>query len=257
MSDIRIADRFVVQTTLETSKLGQLHRVADDTSSQTRLLLQLAEGLEVDDATLDAIVADNATLADAPDVLLTTEWGADVDRRWLLIEGAEGSLLSELLAARTRTDMPALLHLGSSLGRALEHAASANVRHLDLGPHRVALDGAGLDSAVRVFGFGWWRLLPPYATGASADGFYGLPEFMAAEVCKGRDATASSDLYSAALVIWALAAGKPPFRSSQPLMTLKRQAIEKPLRLDLVKPALKGVTRIRTSGPAVRTGWLR
>ena len=49
---------------------------------------------------------------------------------------------------------------------------------------------------------------------------------MASEICRGKGNSASSDLYSAALVIWAMAAGKPPFRSSQPLMTLKRQAID-------------------------------
>ena len=248
----RVADHFELVKTLEESKIGALSQVVDTRSGAPGLLLLLPAGAGAGDDALAAIVADNDKLAGAAHVLRTTAWGRAGDRGWLLTEAVDGGPLAELLAARTRAHMPQIARLGLGLGRSLQAAGDAGVQHLDLGPHRVWMAPDGLEGAARVFGFGWWRLLPAYSTGAKADGFYGEPEFMPAEVCKGKGAAASSDLYSAALVVWAIAAGKPPFRSSQPLMTVKRQAIEKPLRLDLVKPALKGVKDLQAAnGPAL------
>lgn len=242
MTERRIAQRFVVLASLEESKVGSLFAVRDETLGAPALLLLPAAGTDTSDAVLDAIVADNRRLVGSPDVQFTYAAGRSDDGTWLASEGAPGVLLSEVLARKERLEMPQLLRLALALGRALTSLSEAQVKHLDLGPHRIWLQGDSLsEGAIRVFGVGWWRLLPAYQGGASAEAFYGTPEYLAAELCKAAAATATSDLYSAALVLWSLAASKPPFTSSQPLMTLKRQAVEKPLRLDLVKPALKGV----------------
>ncbi len=242
MTERRIAQRFVVLASLEDSKLGTLHVVRDETLGAPALLLLPSSAADTSDAVLDAIIADNRRLLGCPDVQFTYAAGRCEEGTWLATEGAPGMLLSDVMARKDRLELPQLIRLGLALGRALTAMAAAHVQHLDLGPHRVWLQGESLnEGAIRCFGIGWWRLLPAYQGGASADAFYGTPEYLAAELCKGQPATATSDLYSAALVLWALAASKPPFTSSQPLMTLKRQAVEKPLRLDLVKPALKGV----------------
>jgi len=242
MTERRIAQRFVVLASLEDSKVGTLHVVNDETLGAPALLLLPSSAADTSDAVLDAIVADNRRLLGCPDVQFTYAAGRSEEGTWLATEGAPGMLLADVMARKDRLELPQIIRLGLALGRALTAMAAAQVQHLDLGPHRVWVQGNSLsEGAIRCFGVGWWRLLPAYQGGAAAEAFYGTPEYLAAELCKGQPATATSDLYSAAVVLWALAAAKPPFTSSQPLMTLKRQAVEKPLRLDLVKPALKGV----------------
>lgn len=242
MTERRIAQRFVVHATLEESKLGTLFAVQDEVAGAPALLLVAGPQALTGDDVLQAILDDNKQLIGSSAALVTYAAGRSEDGAWLASEGEAGALLDELLKRKEKLELPQLLRLGLALGRSVEAMAATDVRHLDLGPHRVWLGGDALTSGpVRVFGAGWWRLLPAWQNGAAADGFYGNPEYMAAEICKGQAAGPTADAYSAAMSLWALAAGKPPFTSAQPLMTLKRQAVEKPLRLDLVKPALKGV----------------
>lgn len=248
MTDRRIANRFVVQASLEEGKLGTLLAVHDEALDAPALLLVARPAAP--DATLQAILDDNRRLAENPDVLLTYAAGHDEadGAAWLACEATPGQLLDETLKRRDRLELPLILRAGLALARSVEAMARAQVQHLDLSPQRVWVAGDSLaQGAPRSFGAGWWRLLPAYSTGAAAEAFYGNPEFLAAELCKGLPATPTTDAYGAATVLWALAAGKPPFSSSQPLMTLKRQAVEKPLRLDLVKPALKGVKEFQAA----------
>ena len=249
MTEIRLAQRFAVQSEVEESKLGRLVLAHDERTGRLALVLALSAETRQDDTTLQAIVDENGQLAQCPDALLTYAWGRDADVTWLATEAVGGPALGELFKRRVGNDAQGISAVALPLSRALAEATACGILHLDVRPTRILLDGDDLTQATaRVFGFGWWRLLPAYETSTAADAiFYGTPEYMAAEMCKGVAGSAPSDLYSAAMVVYALAAGKPAFRSTQALMTLKRQAIEKPLRLDLVKPALKGVKDLQAA----------
>lgn len=240
----RIAERFTQIVALETGKLGTLSRAVDEQLGAPALILQLADHAVRDPAALDALIADNRRLSGCAYALISYAWGESDGQTWIASEARDGVLVDELLKRRDKLEMPQLLRLARSLAEVTQAAAAAGVEHLDLGPHRLIAEGEGLQGAIRAFGFGWWRLLP--AVGPTpGELFYGAPEYLAAEICKGHAGAAASDIYSAATTVWTLAAAKPPFQSSQPLMTLKRQAVEKPLRLDLVKPGLKGVKELQ------------
>ena len=242
MTDRRIAQRFSVLATLEDSKLGTLFLSRDDDRGGHALLLVLAATLQPDDATLAAIAAETA-----PDTLPTTAWGRGDDGVWLavaapVVAGADACTLEQVIKRRDKLELAHILRAAVALARGVAHLGTLGHRHADISPGRVWLPSGVLTSGTPLlFGSGWWRLLPAYQANAAADTFYGNPEYLAAELCKGLAATPTTDVYGAATTIWALAAGKPPFPSNQPLMALKRQAVEKPLRLDLVKPGLAGV----------------
>ncbi len=243
MTDRRIAQRFSVHATLEEGKLGTLFWTQDEERGAPALLLLLAAATRSDDATLAAIVADQQP---GPHVLATYAHGRCDEGAWLATDAsgtiAEASTLEAVLKRRDRLELSHILRLAVALSRAVDALGTAAKQHLDIHPNRVWLaSGALATGAPQLFGIGWWRLLPAYQSGAPAEAFYGNPEYLAAELCKGLPATATADVYGAATTLWAVAAGKPPFPSNQPLMALKRQAVEKPLRLDLVKPALAGV----------------
>ncbi len=243
MTDRRIAQRFSVHATLEEGKLGTLFWTHDDERGAPALLLLLAAATRSDDATLQAILADQQA---GPNVLASYAFGRCDEGAWLATDAAalapEATTLESVLKRRDRLELAQILRLAVALSRAVDQLGSAAKQHLDIQPNRVWLATGTLTvGAPQLFGVGWWRLLPAYQNGAPAETFYGNPEYLAAELCKGLPATATADVYGAATTLWAIAAGKPPFPSNQPLMALKRQAVEKPLRLDLVKPALAGV----------------
>ena len=242
MTDRRIAKRFTALATLEDGKLGTLYLARDLSHGGHALVLMAAAGTRADAGTLQAIVEDQRA---GPHLLPTTDWGLDDDGPWLATAVAAGEAagtLDGVLKRRDRLELGHVLRAAVALSRAVEQLAAENRQHLAIEPSRVWLASGALgDGMPQLFGVGWWRLLPAYQNGAQPDAFYGNPEFLAAELCKGLPATATADVYGAATTLWALAAGKPPFPSNQPLMALKRQALEKPLRLDLVKPTLVGV----------------
>lgn len=242
MTDRRIAQRFSVLATLEESKLGALFLTSDDEVGGHALLLLLASSHQPDDSTLAAIAAETAK-----DTLPTSAWGRSTDGIWLAVqapvaEGAQGCTLEQVIKRRDKLELGHILRAAVAIARGVAALGSADQRHLDIQPARVWLPSGSLSGgSPLLFGTGWWRLMPAYQANSAADAFYGNPEFLAAELCKGQAATFSTDVYGAATTVWALAAGKPPFPSNQPLMALKRQAVERPLRLDLVKPALSGI----------------
>ena len=241
MSD-KIAQRFEIGDTVETGKLGVLMRAVDERHAAPALILRLAASTQSSDEVLDAIVADNQKLGESTTILMTYAHGRDDQGPWLAIEAAAGSTLDEVLKRRDKLEMPQLLDIALTMARATADASAAGVWHGEIGPHRLWLNGATVGTGkVRVFGHGWWRLLPGLTAASGPEDFFGAPEYLAAEACKGAPLTSASDIYSAATALWALTAGKPPFQNQQPLTVAKRQAAEKPLRLDLLKPTLKGV----------------
>ncbi|MSQ85032.1 MAG: hypothetical protein EXR77_19525 [Myxococcales bacterium] len=241
MSD-KIAQRFEIGDTVETGKLGVLMRAVDERHAAPALILRLAASTQSSDEVLDAIVADNQKLGESTTILMTYAHGRDDQGPWLAIEAASGCTLDEVLKRRDKLETPQLLDIALTMARATADASAAGVWHGEIGPHRLWLNGATVGTGkVRVFGHGWWRLLPGLTTASGPEDFFGAPEYLAAEACKGAPLTSASDIYSAATALWALTAGKPPFQNQQPLTVAKRQAAEKPLRLDLLKPTLKGV----------------
>lgn len=246
MSD-KIGQRFTAHETLETTKLGALVRATDDQLGAPALVLRVSASAQTDDATLAAVLDDNRKLAACPQALLAYCWGRDEAGAWIATEATDGCIAEELLRRRDKLEMPHLLDAALAMAKASAAAAAVDAWVGDLGPHRLWVQGGAAGGKVRTFGYGWWRLLPGVAPGSTAEGFFGAPEYLAAEACKGGSLSSASDVYCAATAVWALAAGKPPFHGPQPLSVIKRQAAEKPLRLDLVKPALKGVKDLQAA----------
>ncbi len=243
----KIGQRFTAHETLETTKLGTLVRATDDRLAAPALVLRLSAAARADDATLAAVLADNRKLADCPQALVAYCSGRDDQGAWIAIEATDGCLAEESLRRRDKLEMPHLVDAALAMAGACAAASRADVWIGDLGPHRLWLQGGAAGGKIRTFGYGWWRLLPAVAPGSAAEEFFGAPEYLAAEACKGGALSPASDVYCAATTVWSLAAGKPPFHGPQPLSVIKRQAAEKPLRLDLVKPALKGVKDLQAA----------
>ncbi len=144
------------------------------------------------------------------------------------MELVRGTSLEEELQSGRRFDWRETTHIGVQMSRALKHAHDSGVIHRDIKPANLLITPQG---EVKLSDFGIAKLFG--ATGMTADGgVLGTAEYMAPEQADGRAATHRSDLYSLGGVLYALVAGRPPFRAKSivEMLQLQRFGEPEPLR---------------------------
>ena len=112
-----------------------------------------------------------------------------------------------------------MTELSIKLCRALKHAHDSGVIHRDIKPANLLLNEAG---EIKLSDFGIARLFGNTRM-TSDGGVLGTAEYMAPEQADGRVVTDRCDQYSLGGVMYALLAGRPPFRAGSLLEMLQLQ----------------------------------
>jgi serine/threonine-protein kinase len=135
------------------------------------------------------------------------------DVRYIVLEHVEGTTLREIITAG---DVPLLRVFVVMHGvlRGLDHAHSHNIVHLDLRPENILVSRTG---EVKITDFGIARLAddPRSSTASQPGPLAATPQYMSPEQVAGGKIDARSDLYSAAIVLYELVCGAPPFAAGQ------------------------------------------
>ncbi len=144
-----------------------------------------------------------------------------------LVEGA--SLEHELRHGR-RFTWREVTRLSIGVCRALEHAHDNGVIHRDIKPANLLLAPSG--DQVKITDFGIARLFGDHRL-TSEGGVLGTAEYMAPEQADGRTVTDRCDQYSLGGVMYALLAGRPPFRANSlmEMLQLQRFGDPRPVRV--------------------------
>ncbi len=158
---------------------------------------------------------------------------------YVVFEAAGTDSLKALVRARNGLRLEAALIVARHIAAVLKAASDRGVHHLDLTSSNLFVDPETLH--VRVARYGFSHLLPGYAPARRNEPFHGTAEYLAPEVCAGRAGDASADLYALGILMYEMVAGKPPFVSSSPSTTIKRQVYEKPLPLRVARPGIPGI----------------
>ncbi len=152
-----------------------------------------------------------------PHIIVVHDFGLDAEHGpYLVMELLEGETLRERLNAKGPLSVPAALQLGEQMMLALAHAHEHNIVHRDLKPDNVfLLAQSGVKLHVRVLDFGIARMIRnPNATDKPTEtprgSAVGTPRYMAPEQLAGKLASARSDLYSAAVVLYEALTGHIP-----------------------------------------------
>lgn len=175
-----------------------------------------------------------------PSILHCLEAGrTDAGNLYLVFEAASHESLKALIRASNSLPLDVAVTVASRLASVLNAASDLGINHLDLTASNVFVDPETL--YVRVSRYGFSRLLPGYTPARRNEPFHGTAEYLAPEVCSGRAGDASADLYALGILMYEMVAGKPPFVSSSPSTTIKRQVYEKPLPLHVAKPGIPGI----------------
>src|SRR6187401_454312 len=144
------------------------------------------------------------------------------------MELVEGISLEDELKAGRRFTWREVSNIAIQLSHALKHAHDHGIIHRDIKPANVLLSG---DEHVKLADFGIARLFGTTSL-TTAGGVLGTADYMSPEQAEGRPVTARCDQYSLGGVMYALLAGRPPFRAKNlpQMLQLQRYADPEPVR---------------------------
>jgi WD40 repeat protein len=147
-----------------------------------------------------------------------------------------------------------VVRVGREIAAGLAAAHARGVVHRDVKPTNILLEGG--DGRVKITDFGLARGLDD--TSLTQSGFIvGTPDYMSPEQAGGGAADHRSDLFSLGSVLYALCAGRPPFRAGTALAVVRRVCDEAPRPLREVNPEVPAwleavVARLLAKEPAER-----
>ena len=159
-----------------------------------------------------------------PNIVQLYGYGQQEEVLFYAMELVDGISLEDELSRGRRFEWREVCSLGIQLCRALKLAHDHGVIHRDIKPANLLLTA---DGNVKLTDFGIARLFGN--TGLTSEGgVLGTAEYMAPEQADGRRTTHHCDLYSLGSVMYALLAGRPPFRSQSLLEMLQMQRYSTP-----------------------------
>ena len=152
-----------------------------------------------------------------PNIVKLFGFGEQTSVLYYAMELVEGSSLEGELANGRRFQWREVCHISIDLCRALKLAHDHGIIHRDIKPANLLWTPGG---QVKLADFGIARLFGN--TGLTIDGgVLGTVEYMSPEQADGQPVTHHCDLYSLGGVMFALLAGRPPFRSHSVLELLQ------------------------------------
>jgi serine/threonine protein kinase len=162
-----------------------------------------------------------------PNIVRLYGFGEQADHLYFAMELVAGTNLEDELQAGRRFTWRETTQLGIKLARALKHAHDHGVIHRDLKPANLLLTE---DTDIKLADFGIARLFGNTRL-TSDGGLIGTAEYMAPEQADGRPVTFHCDLYSLGGVLFAMLAGRPPFRGGSLPELLQYHRLSEPPRV--------------------------
>ncbi|MEX2559754.1 MAG: serine/threonine-protein kinase, partial [Pirellulales bacterium] len=159
-----------------------------------------------------------------PNIVRLLGFGEQDGHLFYAMELVEGDSLEDQLQAGRSFGWTEVVQLAVQVCRALKHAHDRGVIHRDIKPANLLL---GSDGTLKLSDFGIAKLFGN--TGLTADGgVLGTAEYMAPEQADGRPVNHRCDLYSLGGVMYALLAGRPPFKAANLMEMLQLQRFAEP-----------------------------
>ncbi|MBI4861906.1 MAG: serine/threonine protein kinase, partial [Candidatus Riflebacteria bacterium] len=164
-----------------------------------------------------------------PNVIRTYEMGELDEHPYMVVEYLPGGTLQDRLASGRRIGLGDAVRVACDCLNGLQACHERGVIHRDLKPANVLFTGDGLakiaDLGVASYYGARDRMTRPGEV-------LGTPRYMAPEQAAGQPVSVESDLYSLALILYEMVAGRPPFDASTPVewMTNHLEVPAAPLR---------------------------
>ena len=157
-----------------------------------------------------------------PGIVTLYEAAVDDEGAYLVSELVSGATMAELLEADRLSDRD-IAQVGVALCDALLHAHAEGVIHRDVKPSNILIPDRASSPAqlAKLTDFGVARVIGGDSLTRTGD-VVGTAAYMAPEQAEGRQAGASADLYSLALVIYEALTGVNPLRAGAGVQRARR-----------------------------------
>jgi serine/threonine-protein kinase len=162
------------------------------------------------------------------------EAGELAGRQFLASEHVPGQTLAERLRAQGGLPLDGVLRIAAELGAALDALHARGLLHRDVKPSNVLLDEAGR-ALLADFGLATG---PAHTVLTRPGQLLGTVEYMAPELIRGEPASSASDLYALGCLLYACAAGRPPFVRASPFQVTVAHLSEQPPDPGATRPEL-------------------
>jgi hypothetical protein len=162
-----------------------------------------------------------------PGIVRLLSFGEQDGVPFFAMELVEGNSLDQLIRSGTRFDWKVTVDTALAVVRALKAAHDQGVIHRDLKPGNLLVTH---DGSVKLADFGIAKLFGGDAHTAQGN-FVGTADYMAPEQASGKPIDHRVDLYALGMVMFAMLAGRPPFRGRHLTEVVEKQRKEKPPRI--------------------------
>ena len=211
--------------------MGAVYEARHELTGETVAVKILAAHLTDDPGLRQRFEAEVETLKPlrSSGIVQLLAFGEQDGQPYFAMELVRGKSLSEHLKTNGPFPWRQTIALAIDIVRSLKVAHDHGIIHRDLKPANLLLvdDPRSAGTTIKLADFGIARLFG--SVGHTAHGsIVGTAEFMAPEQASGKLLDARADLYSLGLVMFAMLAGKPPFRGAQLTEIITRQIHEKP-----------------------------
>ena len=214
-----------IGTRLGRGGMGSVYEAIDSATGETVAVKVLASHLADDPGLRARFRAEIETLKELrhPAIVQLLAFGEEDDRPYFVMELVRGRTLEQQLRSGRRFTWRETLATAVTVAKALKVAHDHGVINRDLKPSNLLVaDGASPGEGVKLADFGIAKLFGAVAHTAHGN-IVGTAEYMAPEQAAGQGIDQRADLYALGLVMYAMLAGRPPFRGTQVTEVIQKQ----------------------------------
>jgi tetratricopeptide (TPR) repeat protein len=159
-----------------------------------------------------------------PHCITVTDFGSAEDGSlYLVMELLEGESLADRIDRDGALPVPDALRIATQMAKGLAHAHGQGVVHRDLKPENVMLVSHGDETDfVKILDFGIAKLM----SGGAGESLtrsgvvFGTPKYLSPEQALGDEVDNRADIYAAAIILYEMLLGEPPYRADSAMDTL-------------------------------------
>jgi serine/threonine protein kinase len=213
--NVVLGDRYVLTRRIAVGGMGEVWEATDQLLNRGVAVKILKDELRTASTFLARFRAEarHAGRLSHHGIATVYDYGETPDLAFLVMELVRGRPLSELMIEQPALPTLTKLSILSQAADGLHAAHEAGVVHRDVKPGNLMVRD---DFTVKVTDFGIARALTSASLTAHGQ-MIGTPAYVSPEQATGGQVTATSDIYSLAVVAYELFAGHPPFERDTPL----------------------------------------
>ena len=216
----RTLSHFRILEKIGAGGMGEVYRAHDEHLDRDIAVKVLPPGTLADDAARQRFRREALVLGklNHPNIQSVFDFDTQEGVDFLVTEYVPGVTLSDKLAAGPLPEKEEV-RLGTQLAEGLAAAHEQGILHRDLKPSNLRVTP---DGRLKILDFGVAKLLGPVSetavTETGTGTVAGTPLYMSPEQRRGERVDTRSDLYSAGLVLWEMATGRPPSVAARGLL---------------------------------------